>query len=290
MPIAELIHGSLVVCAALLGSVALQQTLSGALRRWRLRQDPLVSSLHDASFYQRSLLTFASRDVRRLWVLLAATALAAALALLWHGLFWLPAALLLAWALQHDLAHWECVAVSPWQIAWRRGWQRSIRRLPLTQVARVHLVERELSHRHGWLARWAGRPLGSCYLALELHNGRAVKLPRTDWLTGRAVVERAAHFLRQRQRSSERERRQSLLVRRQVRRDRSLRRPLEGRERTLQRELADLRRQRPREVYRLGRWPAPQAEMPADTGPDTLQISAPGDLDVPLYPPRRAHG
>lgn len=290
MPITELIRGLLVFLAALLGSVALQQALSWSLRGWRLRRDPLVSSLDNAIFYQRSLLTFASRAVRRLWLLLGAAALAATLALLWHGLFWLPAVLLLAWALQQDLAHWECVAVSPWQVAWRRGWQRSIRRLPLTQVARVHLVERELARRHGWIARWAGRPLGSCYLALELHNGRAVKLPRTDWLSGRAAVERAARFLRQRQRSAERERRQSLLVRRQVRREPGLRRPIESRERTLQRELADLRRARPREVYRLGRWPAPGAEMPPDTGPDTLQISAPGDLGAPVYPPRRAHG
>lgn len=277
--------------AALLATIAMEQLLSLSLRAWLLRRDPLVSSLDETASYQRSLFTAASREVRRIWRGLFAAGGLAGLGLLLHPLCFVPAVGLLLLTLKWELDTWECVAVSPWQVAWRRGWRRSIRRLPMVQVARVHLVERELSRRHGWIAQRWGRPLGSCYLALELHNGRAVKLPRTGLIAGRAAVEQAAQFLRRRQRAAQRERRETL--REQQRAARRARRLLpDPRERTLQRELAQLRRMPTpeREVYRIGRWPGQVVDMSPDTGPDTLQISAPGDLSGPVYHGERAHG
>lgn len=275
------------VAAAVTGTVVIEQLLAFALRTWLLRRDPLVSAVDQTVSYHRSLAALTAADVRRTWRGLIGAGLLAACGLLLSPLCFLPALLLLGWALKHELDTWECVAVSPWQVAWRRGWRRSIRRLPLVQVARVHLVERALPARHGWFARHWGRELGSCYLALELHNGRAVKLPRTSLLADRAVVEHAARFLRRRLREAERERRQAL--RDHQRATRRARRLLpDARERSLQRELAALRRAQPREVYRIGHWPGHAVELLPDTAPDALPPSAPGELSAPIHHGHRA--
>lgn len=280
------------VAAAIAVTVVLEQALVWALRRWLLRRDPLVSAVDQTVSYHRSLAALAAADVRRTWRGLIGAGLLAACGLLLSPLCFLPALVLLGLTLQHELETWECVAISPWQVAWRRGWRRSIRRLPLVQVARVHLVERALPLRHGGFARHWGRELGSCYLALELHNGRAVKLPRTSLLTDREGVEQAARFLRRRLREAERERRQAL--RDHQRATRRARRLLpDAREGALQRELAALRRAQPREVYRIGHWPGQTLELLPDTAPDALPPSAPGELSAPIHRPRhapRAHG
>lgn len=277
--------GTLALCLGL--TVVIEQLLSLALRSALLRRDPLVSSIDQTVFYHRSLAALGAAEVRRTWRGLIGTALLATCGVLLTPLCFLLALALLGLTLKHELETWECVAVSPWQVAWRRGWRRSIRRLPLVQVARVHLVERALPRQHGWLARHWGRELGSCYLALELHSGRAVKLPRTSLLADREGVEHAARFLRRRLREAERERRQAL--RDHQRATRRARRLLpDARERSLQRELAALRRAQPREVYRIGHWPGQTLELLPDTAPDALPPSAPGELSAPIHPTRHA--
>ncbi|HNB46096.1 MAG TPA: hypothetical protein PLW24_25730 [Burkholderiaceae bacterium] len=284
------------LAATTAAAVVIEQLLALALRSALLRRDPLVSAVDQTVSYHRSLAALTAPDVRRTWRGLLGAGGLAACGLLLSPLCFLPALGLLGLALKNDIETWECVAISPWQVAWRRGWQRSIRRLPLVQVARVHLVERALPPEHGWFARRWGRELGSCYLALELHSGRAVKLPRTSLLADRELVEHAARFLRRRLREAERERRQAL--RDHQRATRRARRLLpDARERSLQRELAALRRSHPREVYRIGHWPGQSLELLPDTAPDALLPSAPGELSAPIHPARhtprqlpRAHG
>jgi hypothetical protein len=263
-------------------AVLIEQLCAEAWRRWWLRVDPLVSQVDDTVFYQRSLWTLSSPEVRRTWGGLGLGGALAAAAVLVHPLLGLPCAAVLLATLVWELRTWECVAVSPWQVAWRRGWRRSIRRLPMLQIARVHLVERQLGARPGWVPEHWGRPLGSCYLAIELHNGRAVKLPRTNNALGRGRVESAAQFLRQRKRAGERERLANL--REQARILRQARRLMpDTRELALKRELAQLRNS-PRRVHRLEQWPGQAAHLLPDTAPDALPTSAPGDLhEVALY-------
>lgn len=262
-------------------AVLLEQLCAEAWRRWWLRVDPLVSRVDDTVFYQRSLWTLSSPEVRRTWVGMGLGAALAASAVLLHPLMLLPCAAVLLATLVWELRNWECVAVSPWQVAWRRGWRRSVRRLPMLQIARVHLVERELGVQPRWLPRPWGRPLGSCYLALELHNGRAVKLPRTNSATGRRAVVLAAQFLRQRKRAGERERLANL--REQARILRQARRLMpDTRELALKRELAQLRHGS-RRVHRIDHWPGQATQLLPDTAPDALPLSAPGELlDTPL--------
>ncbi|MBK6713567.1 MAG: hypothetical protein IPG57_00310 [Burkholderiales bacterium] len=266
------------------GAVLLEQLCAQAWRHWWLRVDPLVSQVDDTVFYQRSLWTLSAPEVRRTWAGLGLGAALAASAVLLHPLLLLPCAAVLLATLVWELRTWECVAVSPWQVAWRRGWRRSIRRLPMLQIARVHLVERALGARPPWLPQPWGRPLGSCYLALELHNGRAVKLPRTNSATGRRAVVLAAQFLRQRKRAGERERLASL--REQARILRQARRLMpDTRELALKRELAQLRHGS-RRVHRIDHWPGQATQLLPDTAPDALPPSAPGELlDASLYRP-----
>jgi hypothetical protein len=220
---------------------------------------------------------------------LLASGLLSGLGLLLHPLLFVLAAAAMVATLAWELKTWECVAVSPWQVAWRRGWRRSIRRLPMVQIARIHMVERELSRRHGWIAHRWGRLLGSCYLALELHNGRAVKLPRTALISGRAAVERAAQFLRKRKRLSERERIAALHEQRRANR-RARRLMPDAGDQAFRRDLAQLRRTQAQPMHRIGRWPGQVVDMPPDTGPDTIQISAPGELIDVTCGSERAHG
>ncbi len=209
----NLLINTLTWLGALAGVVLVEQTLAGLLRRWQLQREPLVSDPDSASFYQRSLFTPASAEVRRTWLgLIACTALigySTTLAALggWAWVLTLALAVLtLGLTLAWDLSVWECVAVSPWQVAWRRGWRRSVRRLPLEQVAQIHLVQRGLWRGPGRLAFHGNQWLGSAYIALQLHDGRAVKLPRTGRLLGHAAVDRVARELRKRKQRRDRER------------------------------------------------------------------------------------
>lgn len=259
---------------ALAIAVALEQSLSGLARLYRLRREPMVSDRHTAAFYQRSLLTWASADVRRLWLGLIAAATCGWLAWLAHPLWALAATAALLGSLAWDLATWECVAVSRWQVAWRRGWRRSVRRLPTAQVARVHVIARARSARHGWLARLHGRALGTCCLALELHNGRAVKLPRTGGWAGRRSVEQASVFLRQRQLETAQERREN--AREQRRAERRARRLIpEASEMRLKREIVALRaarshNERQRAMTRFHELPPPERNPSVS---DTLMLT-----------------
>jgi hypothetical protein len=259
---------------ALAVSVALEQSLSGLARLYRLRREPMVSDRHTAAFYQRSLFTFASAEMRRLWLGLIAAATCGWLAWLQHPLWALAAAAALLGSLVWDLAVWECVAVSRWQVAWRRGWRRSVRRLPTAQVARVHVIERAPGRRPGWLARQQARVLGSCCLALELHNGRAVKLPRAGGWAGRRSVEQASAFLRQRQLETALERRDN--AREQRRAERRARRLIpQASEIQFRREIVALRaacsrNERQRAMTRFHELPPPDRHQPVS---DTLMLT-----------------
>lgn len=192
--------------SALAVVVAIEQGLAGQLRRWLLWREPLTAHPASASFYQRALFTPASAEVRGIWLGLVASA-----SLLWLGgvlsaVAWLPAAVALALTLAWDMAVWECVAVGSWEVAWRRGWRRSVRRLPLEEVAQIHLVQRGLWRGPGRLAFLGNQWLGSCYIALQLHDGSAVKLPRTGRLSGLEAVDGAVRALRQRKQRLDRER------------------------------------------------------------------------------------
>jgi len=57
--------------------------------------------------------------------------------------------------------------------------------VPVSQVAEVHVVEKSV---YG--------PLRICYVALTLHGGKAIKLPRTGVLGGLGAVEDLANFVR----------------------------------------------------------------------------------------------
>ena len=250
---------------ALAISVALEQSLSGLARLYRLRREPMVSEQHAAAFYQRSLFTWASADMRRLWLGLIVVATCGWLAWLRHPLWALPAGASLLASLLWDLSVWECVAVSRWQVAWRRGWSRSVRRVPTAQVARVHVIERTGPR---------ARAFGTCCLALELHNGRAVKLPRTGRWPGLRAVQQASAFLRQRQRETAQERR--LDARERQRAARRARRLMpEASELRLKREIVALREarshnERQRAMARYHELPAPEHKQPVS---DTLMLT-----------------
>lgn len=205
---------TLLCCLA--AALLAEQLLAALVRAALQRLNPLVDDPSEALVYQRSLFTTASAAVRRLWLGILNAGLCA-----WLGwatqrpLFSVLGALILLATVAWDVWIWEVVVVSPWQVSWRRGLTRSVRRLPMADVAQVHVVTRPLSRRHGWLHRHFGQRLGTCYIALELHNGRALKLPRTGWLTGAGRLHNVARVVRKNKRSAERAR--ILAIREQLR-------------------------------------------------------------------------
>lgn len=190
--------------------VTVEQLLAAMLRRWYLYRVPLVSDPVPEACYERSLFTPASGSVRRLWL-----GLAVAASLLWLGhrdnpLWWALAGVALGLTLWRDLRSTESVAVSPWQVAWRRGWGRPVRRLPLEKIAHIHLMQRGLWQGPSWLTYIANQWLGSSYIVLQLHDRRTVTLPRTGRWLGHGGVEQVARELRRRKRRNDRERARSM--------------------------------------------------------------------------------
>ena len=176
--------GGLLVCLAL--AVALEVLVFRVTRTVLLSASPLSGDHTDSVVYHRSLFTPGERSLAAVWagLLVAGGAFWAA----WSfGQSWGYALAAVAWtaALAKDLWGWERAAASVKFVTWRRGWNQTSRRVPVTQVAEVHVVEKTV----------AG-PLRTCYVALTLHGGKAVKLPRTTSLGGLSNVEDFANFVR----------------------------------------------------------------------------------------------
>lgn len=223
----ELLVGAL---AAVAVGAVLEVGVVKALRGVQLAASPLSGDALDSFVYERSLLT-PERDLAIVWAGLAAAGVLSAAAWSFQRP-WLWAPAVLAWlaALGWDWWTWERAAASVKYVSWRRGWRHSTRQVPVSHVAEVHVVEKSLLG-----------PLGTCYIALTLADGKAVKLPRTATLGGLGRVEDVANFIRlQMQQVRElRERRAN-----ERRRARAQREPKDPVERELRRKLIELRRAR----------------------------------------------
>lgn len=178
-------------CIAL--AVAAERVVVRGLRAAWLAHEPLSGEHTDSVLYHRSLWTPGAVDVAVMQAALLASGLLLAGALhlagwlLWPGLLlWLAT---LAW----DLWSWELVAGSVKFVSWRRGWQQSARRVAVSDLREVSVVER----RRVWKRLPAWLQLPQCYLVLMLKDGKAVKLPRTGGLFGgETEVETLANFIR----------------------------------------------------------------------------------------------
>lgn len=178
---------------AIAAAAALEQLAAAGLRTLLLARSPLTGDLPDSRIYHRLLLTPHEPQMITLGALLGACGLATVLGFA-GGWGWLILATML-WmgALGWDMWHWERAAASVKFVAWRRGWQRSARRLAVTGIKEVHVVEKA----GGW--SWMPQLLRptACYVALVRHDGSAVKLPRTGvWFGGLTRVENLASFVR----------------------------------------------------------------------------------------------
>jgi hypothetical protein len=175
-------------------AVAGQRGAVHGLRTLLMARDPLCGEHADSRVYHRSLWS-ADRpeNALALSVLVVSGCLVAA-GLQTSAWLLVPAELLWLGVLVWDLWTWERAAASVKFVAWRRGWQRSTRRVAISDLREVHVSERYLTVPARWPA--ALRP-GTCSLTLVLRDGKAVKLPRTGTLFGgEAQTEDFANFLR----------------------------------------------------------------------------------------------
>jgi hypothetical protein len=187
MNFAVLLTGTAVTAAAI------EQLTAAALRAIWLSARPLSGEHNDSRLYHRQLISPGESQLWPSWALLLVTSLAATAA--WTGLgghgLWLVAGLCWLLALAWDLWVWERVAASVRFVSWRRGWRRGQRRLAVSDLGEVHVVEKPVGP--GWLP-WRPQLV---YLALVQRNGKAIKLPRTGSLFGAAGrVEELANFVR----------------------------------------------------------------------------------------------
>lgn len=224
--------------AALIVSVALEVLVVRVATAACLSYAPLSGDETDSVTYQRSLFTPGERALLGVWGGLVAAGL-----LWWLGAAydsgWLVALGLLAWlgALAWDVWTWERVAASVKFVSWRRGWQHSTRRVPVSQVHQLHVVEKESVVPLG-LARVR---IAACYIALEMADGKAIKLPRTAVIGGLERVENVANFVRlQMQMVEDTRKRVAAEKRAEARR---AGKPSPDEERDLRKELIKLRRQ-----------------------------------------------
>lgn len=181
------------VVACIAAAVALERAVQQGLRAAWLAHEPLSGEHTDSVVYHRSLWTPGEADLLGVAGLLALSgALAAASLFGGTGSLWLALPAWLA-ALALDLARWQRVAASVKFVSWRRGWRRSARRIAVSDLREVSVVERS-----AFGSRWPAlaRPRVG-YVALLLRNGKAVKLPRNGALFGGDTeVERLANFVR----------------------------------------------------------------------------------------------
>ncbi|RZU00616.1 hypothetical protein [Rivibacter subsaxonicus] len=191
MNLVALITGAAVAAAT---AAAIEQLAAAALRALWLSARPLSGEHSDSRLYHRQLFSPGESQLWPAWVLLVCAGLAIAAA--WTGLGgagWLWAAAGLCWllALAWDLWVWERVAASVKFVSWRRGWRRGQRRLAVSDLREVHVIEKPVGPE--WLP-WRPQLV---YLALVQRDGKAIKLPRTGSLFGAAGrVEELANFVR----------------------------------------------------------------------------------------------
>lgn len=176
--------GGLLLCLAL--AVVLEVLVAKAVRAVILSASPLSGEHTDSLVYHRSLFTPGESSLAGAWAGLAVAG--AAFWAAWSfSQSWGYALAAVAWtaALGWDLWTWERAAASVKFVTWRRGWNQTARRVSVSHVVEVHVVEKAIFG-----------PLGACYVALTLHGGKAVKLPRTSTLGGLGAVEDLANFVR----------------------------------------------------------------------------------------------
>lgn len=179
------------LCVA--AAVLLQRGAVRGLRAAWLAHEPVSGEHTDSVVYHRSLWTPGEPEVLGTAGLLLLSGLAAAAGLQFKDWPLWPALLLWFGAVAWDLWTWARVAASVKFVSWRRGWRHSARRVAVSDLSEVNVVERR--PRPSRLPAWA-RP-SACYLALVMRDGKAVKLPRTGTLFGgEAEVERLANFVR----------------------------------------------------------------------------------------------
>lgn len=257
-----------------------QRVLSRLARAVLLSYAPLSGDHSDSVVYHRSLLTPGDMDNRVIWALITTSGVFTWLALRGNGRWGWLAVLALLGALAWDLWTWERAAVSVRRVSWRRGWKKSVRRVPVSQVAEVMVAEKPLT----WLGGLLGHRLGSCHLRLQLYTGDAVRLPRTSALTDATLLEDVANFLRLQMGAADEEKRRNAQERRRRREPGT---PLpESEQEELRLRLLQLRRGEggetnpssethpgaslPPEGWRSDSWP-PDSELqptrPADTRP-----------------------
>lgn len=174
-------------------AIALERLLLRMLRVAFLSYEPVSGEHTDSVVYHRDLLALTERDMQIVLALLVLAGLTGALAAGHAGWPFWPALLLWLGALGWDAWTWERAAGSVKFVSWRRGWQHSARRVAVSDLQEVNVVVRR-----GDTARGIGRYLPpTCYLALQMNDGKAAKLPRTGtWLGGEKRVEDFANFIR----------------------------------------------------------------------------------------------
>jgi len=179
--------------AAALVAATFEQLAAAGVRALLLSARPLSGEHSDSRVYQRQLCSPGELQLWPAWALLAAVGAAVAAAAAPSGSGWLWLVAVLGWlgALAWDLWVWERVAASVKFITWRRGWRRGPRRVAVSDLREVYVIEKLVGP--AWLP-W--RPHLS-YLALMQRNGKAIKLPRTgSAFGGTGRVEELANFVR----------------------------------------------------------------------------------------------
>lgn len=170
-----------------------QRGVVHAVRAVALAFHPISGEHTDSVVYHRNLGALGERDMLIVATLLLAGGLS--LGASWQFAAWpaWPTVPLWIAALGWDLWTWERAAGSVKFVSWRRGWQQSPRRVPVSDLVEVNVTVRRRAPAP--LPSWLAPP--SCYLALILRDGKAIKLPRTGaWLGGEKQVENLANFVR----------------------------------------------------------------------------------------------
>lgn len=212
-------------------AVLAQQGVVRAVKAVQLSASPLSGEHMDSFVYERTLLAVSETDMLWTWAALLAAGAG------WWGYAqglpeaaWFGVAGLLAWlgAVGWDLWCWERVAASVKFVTWRRGWQHSPRRVPVSRLTELHVVEKP-----GPLG------LGTCYIALQMDDGKAIKLPRTSVPLQLRRVEDVANFVRLQMQQVEEMRRRTANERR-----REGKPVLDAQERELRQRLKALRQGR----------------------------------------------
>lgn len=183
--------GSMLLGVAL--AVGLERALLRMLRVAALSYEPVSGEHTDSVVYHRDLFALTERDMQIVVALLVLAGIVGALGMTNPGWPFWPALLLWLGALGWDTWTWERAAGSVKFVSWRRGWKHSARRVAVSDLQEVNVVVRR-----GDSARGIGRWLPpTCYLAVQMKDGKAAKLPRTGtWLGGEKRVEDFANFVR----------------------------------------------------------------------------------------------